>query len=71
MSNDADQQRTARYLRRLHGVLAIAWFAMIPVSVFTGLKTSVPFLIAISVYALGVGHFSSWQGGRAETKDDD
>lgn len=65
------QQRHAKWLRQLHGVLAIGWFAMIPVSVFTGLKSSVPFLIAISVYALGVGHFSSWQSGRAETKDDD
>lgn len=46
--------------------MAVLWAAMIPVSVFTGLKNSVPFLVAISVYALSVGHFASWQGSRAE-----
>lgn len=65
------QQRVGKWLRRLHGVLCVAWFAMIPVSVLTGLKSSVPFLIGISVYALAVGHFSSWQSGRAETREDD
>lgn len=65
-----DEQKRAKWLRKTHGFLAIAWFAMIPVSVLTSLKASVPYLIAISVYALAIGHFSSWMGGRAETKDD-
>lgn len=43
---------------------------MIPVSVSTGLKNSLPYLVALSVYALAVGHFASWQGSRAEEAND-
>lgn len=64
------QQVRANRLRRVHGWLAVAWGVMIPVSVFTGLRSSVPYLVALSVYALMVGHFASWQSSRAETKDD-
>lgn len=56
--------------RRIHGWLTLFWFAMIPVSVTTGLKNSLPYLVALSVYALAVGHFASWQGSRAEEAND-
>lgn len=58
---------SAETLRRIHGCLTIMWAVMIPISVFTGLRNSVPYLVALSVYALMVGHFSSWQASRAET----
>lgn len=58
---------TPEQLRRMHGLLTVGWAAMIPVSVFTGLRNSVPYLVGLSVYALFVGHFSSWQASRAET----
>lgn len=41
---------------------------MIPVSILTSLRNSVPYLVALSVYALAVGHFGSWQASRAETE---
>lgn len=36
--------------------LAVAWTVMVPVTLITGLKSSVPFLAVISIYALMVGH---------------
>lgn len=60
------QERRALLLKRMHGSLAIFWAAMIPVSILTGLRSSVPYLVGLSVYALMVGHFGSWQGARAE-----
>jgi hypothetical protein len=39
--------------------LCILWACMIPVTLLTSLKSSVPFLIAISLYALAVSHLAS------------
>ena len=36
--------------------LAVLWTAMLPVTLLTGLKASVPFVAAISIYALMIGH---------------
>jgi hypothetical protein len=55
-----------RKLRHFHSAMTILWAAMIPVSVFTGLKDSVPFLVFISLWALVSGHWAAWQGARAE-----
>jgi hypothetical protein len=43
---------------------------MIPVALFSGLKTSVPFLVFVSIWALAVGELSSWQASRAERRMD-
>jgi hypothetical protein len=53
-------------LRKLHGSATAFWAAMIPVSVLTGLRNSVPYLVAISVYALATGHAAAYSGARAE-----
>lgn len=37
-------------------ILAGLWTLMVPVTLLTGLKASVPFLAVISLYALMVGH---------------
>ena len=58
--------KDAVWMRRVHGWLTVAWAVMVPVSVATGLRQSVPYLVGLSVYALMVGHFSSWQAARAE-----
>lgn len=55
-----------RKLRRFHAVMTLLWLAMIPVSVFTGLKDSVPFLVFISLWALVGAHWAAWQATRAE-----
>jgi len=55
-------QRNARRLGTTfwaNATLSLAWAAMIPVTLLTSLKTSIPFLAAISVLALAIGHMSS------------
>lgn len=58
----------ALWLRRLHLTLTVGWAVMIPVSIATGLRNSVPYLVGLSVYALMAAHFAAWQGSRAETE---
>lgn len=38
-------------------VLGVLWTVMVPVTLLTPLKTSVPFVAAISLYALMASHF--------------
>jgi hypothetical protein len=46
---------------RIHMVLTFVWIVIAPFAVLTGLKESVPFLVAVSVYANIVGHWSSYE----------
>lgn len=59
------------FLRAFHGWLTIVWAILIPVSVATDLKNSVPWIVAMSVWANFAGHFASWQAARIEVKQDD
>lgn len=43
---------------------------MIPISVATGWVNSVPYVSALSIYALITGHLSTWQSARVEEKQD-
>lgn len=43
----------------LHAALAVLFMVMIPVTLITGLKQSVPFLVGISLWALVAAHWSS------------
>jgi hypothetical protein len=51
---------------RFHAIATVVWLLMIPVSVFTSLKDSVPFLVGISLWALVGAHWSAWQAAQAE-----
>lgn len=53
-------------LRLLHAVLTVAWLAFMPIAMLTDLRSSVPLLVGISVYANVAGHWSAWQAARAE-----
>jgi len=44
---------------------------MVPITLVTGLKSSIPFLVGVSIYANIVGHWSSWQAARVEVKQDE
>lgn len=60
-----------RFLKGFHGWMTLVWFVLIPISVLTELKNSVPWVVAMSVWANFVGHFSSWQATRVEVKQDE
>jgi len=57
-------------LRRTNGWFTIGWVVMIPVVLVTGLKTSIPFLVAINVWALVASHWSGWQSARVEVRQE-
>lgn len=56
---------TPTRMRRFHAVMTLGWAAVIPPAILLW-RDSVPFLVAISVYANLAGHFAAWQGSRAE-----
>lgn len=60
----------AKNLRRLHAIKTVVWVVMIPVSLLTPLKYSVPFVVYLSLQALVEGSLSSWQAARAEQAND-
>lgn len=49
-----------------HAIATVVWMLMIPISVFTPLKGSVPFLVFLSLWALVGAHWSAWQAARSE-----
>lgn len=58
--------RSAVALRAFNGAATVAWLLLLPVALMTGLKNSLPFIVAVSIYANVVGYFSAWVAGRAE-----
>jgi len=60
-----------KILRRFHGAATLGWAVMIPVSMATGLRNSVPYLVGISVWALVAGHAAAYAGARAEASNGD
>lgn len=59
------------FMRRFHGCAALFWLGMAPVSMLTGLRNSVTYLVGVSVYALIGTHWASWQAARVEVKEDE
>jgi len=59
------------FLRGFHGWMTLCWGALIPITIFTGLKGSIIWIALMSVWANFVGHFSSWQAARVEVKQDE
>lgn len=53
-------------MSRFHALATVVWTLLLPVSVFTPLKDSVPWLVAISVWALIGAHLAAYQGARSE-----
>jgi hypothetical protein len=57
------------FLRRFHGWATVAWFVLsFPMAYLFGSK--VIFVTFISLYAIVVAHWSSWQAARVEVKQD-
>lgn len=60
----------ARTWMWIHGTLAPLWFLLIIPTVLLW-SESVLWIGLISCYANAVGHFSAWQGSRAEKESED
>lgn len=61
---------TAKQFKTFHLIATIVWGILIPITIFTSLKTSITWIALMSVWANFVGHFSSWQASRSEVKLD-
>lgn len=61
----------AVFLRKFHGFCTIFWIPFTIVAYRIGWLTSVTFVSTVSMVALFLGSFSSWQASRAEVKIDD
>lgn len=53
-----------------HLTQVILWLAMIPVTLLTGLKTSVTYLIVISILSLVFSEAAAWQASMVERRLD-
>jgi Ni/Fe-hydrogenase subunit HybB-like protein len=62
---------TAKWLKLFHIIMTILWVIMVPVTLLTGLKNSVPFVVFLSIYALIGFHVEGWQTARVEHKNDE
>jgi type VI protein secretion system component VasK len=58
------------FLRRFHGTATVIWLFLAIPSVLWW-KTSIPYLVFLSVYAAVMGHWSSWQSARVEVRQDE
>lgn len=58
-------------MRIFNGWMTVLWVVMVPVSIFTGWINSVPFISAISLWALVASHLAAWQASRVEEKQDE
>jgi hypothetical protein len=58
-----------QFLRAFHGWMTAAWFAAsFPLAIYFG--SSVVFVTFLSLYAIVVGHWSSWQAARTEVRQE-
>ena len=62
----ASVQGNPAFMRKVNGWFTVLWIAMIPVSIFLGLLSSVAYVSALSLWALVAGHWSAWQAARVE-----
>lgn len=61
---------SATFLRGVHGWLTLLWIVLVIPGVLLW-KSSIPFLVGVSIYANIMGHWSSWQAARVECKQDE
>ncbi len=55
-----------RLMLWFHGVSTMLFVVMIPISLMTTLKDSLPYLVFLSLWALVASHWACWQAVRSE-----
>jgi len=58
-------------MKKFHGWMTVGWAVMMPVSILTGWVNLVVYVSVLSIYALFIGHFSSWQAARVEVRQEE
>lgn len=57
-----------RFWLWFHGLRVVFWAVMLPVSYMTGWASLVPYVTALSIWALVETAAGNWQGARAEIR---
>lgn len=57
--------------RRFNGIATVFWIVMAPISALTSLKSSIEYLVFLSVYAIITGHASTWLSATVAVKQDE
>lgn len=65
LSKILDFEIPPRVAQAFHIVQVLLWSLMIPVTLLTGLRSSVPFLVFVSILALVFSELAAWQGSLA------
>jgi hypothetical protein len=60
---------SAVFWKRLHLTLFFVWVILLAPTLLWW-KESIPYIVAMSWYAIAIGHISSWQAARAERKEE-
>ena len=58
------------FLRAFHGWMTLTWVLMVVPSILWW-RNSVAYLVMLSVYAVVMGHWSSWQAARVEVRQEE
>ena len=58
-------------MRGFHGWMTIFWAISVIPSLYFGVTSSVTYVAFLSIYALFIGHFSSWQATRVEVRQEE
>lgn len=66
-----DACATPSFVKSLNGWLTVAWIVMVPVALLSGLKSSLVFIVLISLWANIAGHFAGWVSGRVEVRQEE
>lgn len=59
-----------RFMLWLHGFSTVAFVVMIPISLFTHLKDSVPYVVFLSLWALVASHWACYLAERSKLEVD-
>lgn len=70
MSRFREWLTAAQTQKSINGWLAVGWFVAGFVGLLFGAHKSIPILYLLSVYAVVAGHWSGWQGGRTEVRQE-
>jgi uncharacterized iron-regulated membrane protein len=62
---------SSMFWRRFHGVMAVIWLINIPIAITTGLKSSIVYLIFVSLATAFSGEMSALHGVTVQENQED
>lgn len=60
------KRHSSTWWGHVHLAFALVFLVQVPIALLTGLKSSVPYLVFLSLWALVASHWAAYQSTRAE-----